>query len=600
MNMRIPEQEVKAVLDRADIADVISRYLPLEKKGKEYVAVCPFHDDHDPSMRISPDKQIYKCFACGAGGNALTFVQKYEKISFTDAVVKVASFIHYPLHIENQPEKAKEQTDPKKPLYEVLDLFTSYCRYELSSKDGIQAREYLASRKFAREILEEFEIGYAPQRNMVTAYLQARIKDIRKMEQTGLVQIGTENLLPVFDERITIPIHDAHGKPVGYTARILPGNGRSSKYINTTQTPLYDKGKLVFNYHRASRYCRQAGRVILCEGAMDVIGLAKAGIKEGIANLGTACTPEQLQLIARLQVPVVVFYDQDAAGQKAAWNFGQKAMAAGIRFSVVRQSEAKDPDDIFIEKGAKALADAVNSTVSFAEFAYDYLQSVYILKNYEDKKAYARQMEQIIYTVLEPWEQQPFFERLKALTGFTFEVKKPARIQNSRPGKTGSQRNGSRYSASSLPPVLPAFKGRIQAEKAVLWVMIANESFIAQYSQEVGFFSDSTCSKLYLYIKNAYKNSREIDPVALEASIEEEEVRHLLVELAEWPDYTEVMDSLYEDSIMKIKLDTISSRIGQINLQIAAAQQPEDKIKLVNEKLELLKRQKGLYSRKVV
>lgn len=597
--MRIPEQEVKAVLDKADIADIISRYLPLEKKGKEFVAVCPFHDDHSPSMTISPDKQIFKCFSCGAGGNALTFVQKYEKISFTDAVAKVASYIHYPLHIENQAlQAAKAAADPNKALYETLDLFTAYCRYELSSKDGQQARSYLDSRKFSKEILEEFQIGFAPARNMVAAYLQARIKNVQNMERTGLVQIGTSELVPVFHERITIPIHDAHGHPVGYTARILPGSPSKAKYINTTQTPLYNKGRLVFNYHRASQYCRQAGRVILCEGAMDVIGLAKAGIKEAIANLGTACTPEQLQLISRLQVPVVVFYDQDGAGQKAAWNFGCKAMEAGIRFSVVRQNDAKDPDDIFIEKGAKELEKAVASTVSFAEFAYDYLQSVYNLKNYEDKKAYARQMEQIVYTVLEPYEQQPVLDRLKALTGFTFEAAKPKAAYNNR--------KKSRLHATERPvspPALPAEKGRIQAEKAVLWIMLANEEFIQVFDQEFGFFSDPVCSRLHLYIKSAYKSDRQIDAEALANAIEEEDVRDLLVELSEWPDYSESIETLYADSTSKIKSDALNAQLYDVNTRIAATQNFEEKMKLIRKKNELMQQRRLLNSqntRKVV
>lgn len=584
--MRIPENDIRAIREQADIADVIARYLPLEKKGKDYVAVCPFHDDHDPSMRVSTDKQIYKCFVCGAGGNVFTFIQNYEKVPFVSAVQKVADLIHYPLHLQQQPAVA----DPRKDLWKTLDLFTSYCRYELSSKDGEAARQYLERRKFSKEILDRFEIGYAPDRNMVKDYLQARIPSVRDLEQTGLIRIGTDTMRPYFFERIVIPIHDAQGHPVGYTARMLPGSGQSAKYINTTETPLYQKGKLIFNYHRAADAARKSGRLILCEGAMDVIGLAKAGIYEGIACLGTAITPDQLQLIGRLRVPVTVFYDQDAAGQKAAWNFGQKALKAGIPFSIVAQSSAKDPDDIFIEQGAEGVTNALASTVSFAQFAIEYLQREYNLKNYEDKKAYAALMESIIRQSLDSFEQPAMLERLAQITGFRFgssqtnRKKAPAKKKETAPAVQAE--------------ILPADHGRIQAEKAILWAMLVQEEYIPRFLSDLGFLSDETCRKLGVYIQNCYQTDREVDPVALLSEIEEDDVRALLVELSEWPDFTDAADSLYSDSVCKIQRDLLGAEIEKITEQIRTSSDLTEKVNLMKRKQALVAQRQSLLARK--
>ncbi len=587
--MRIPEADVQAIKEKADIVEIISQYLPLEKQGKEYVGVCPFHDDHSPSMRVSPDKQIFKCFACGAGGDAIGFVSKYEKISFVDAVAKVAAKIHYPLQIK---QAAPAAPNPNKPLYDALDLFTAYGRYELASKDGQAARNYLVSRKFNKQILDTFQIGYAPSFNMVSEYLQARFPDPTTLEKVGLIQVGTDRIVPCFHDRILIPIHDAQGNPVGYTARIVPPSTNGAKYVNTSNSVLYQKSNLIFNYHRAAKTAHKAGRVILCEGAMDVLGLAKAGIPEGIANLGTACTDEQLNLIARLRVPVVVFYDQDAAGQKAAYKFGRKAMAAGIRFSIVSQKEAKDPDDIFIQKGAEAVHQAVDNTVSFAQFCLDYLQTEYNLDNYEDKKQYAREMEGIIRASLEQFEQPVLFSKLQELTGFSFEA-------NPAPRRSYSSKKSQMRPAVPLQ-TLPASQGRLQAEKAVLWSMLNDENYIRQYQNEVGVFANEDCQKLALYIQSAYQNHRQIDPVELFSIIEEESVRGLLAELAEWPDYSESTHGLFSESVVKIKHEFISHQIDELNRKMKTVQNMSDMKTLMNQKRELIARRNSLKSRKVV
>lgn len=587
--MRIPEADVQAIKEKADIVEIISQYLPLEKQGKEYVGVCPFHDDHSPSMRVSPDKQIFKCFACGAGGDAIGFVSKYEKISFVDAVAKVAARIHYPLQIE---QAAPAAPDTNKPLYDALDLFTAYGRYELASKDGQAARNYLVSRKFNKQILDTFQIGYAPSFNMVSEYLQARFPDPAPLEKVGLIQVGKDRIVPCFHDRILIPIHDAKGNPVGYTARIVPPGNSGAKYVNTSNSVLYQKSNLIFNYHRAARTAHKAGRVILCEGAMDVLGLAKAGISEGIANLGTACTDEQLNLIARLRVPVVVFYDQDAAGQKAAYKFGRKAMAAGIRFSIVSQKEAKDPDDIFIQKGAEAVHQAVDNTISFAQFCLEYLQTEYNLDNYEDKKQYAREMEGIIRASLEQFEQPVLFSKLQQLTGFSFEA-------NPSPRRSYSSKKSQMRPAIPLQ-TLPAAQGRLQAEKAVLWSMLNDENYIRQYQNEVGVFANEDCQKLALYIQSAYQNHRQIDPVELFSIIEEESVRGLLAELAEWPDYSESTHGLFSESVVKIKYEFISHQIDELNRKMKTVQNMSDMKTLMNQKRELIARRNSLKSRKVV
>ena len=614
--MQIPEQDYRNILEQTDIVSLIQHYVPLKKKGKEFVGVCPFHDDHSPSMHVSPDKQIYKCFSCGAGGNSIKFLSEIEKIPYQEAVLKAAQMIHYPLQIE--PVKAAVPADPNKDLYETLRLFTLYCSYELFSQDGTAALNYLQQRKFSRDIIDTFEIGYAPGFAMVRDYLENRIGNRLNLEKTGLVRIGTEQLQPSFANRIMIPIHDPNGHPVGYTARLLPG-AQGPKYLNTSGTLLYQKSSLIFNFHRAKKAARKAGRLILVEGAMDVLGLAKAGLMEGVAMLGTSLSNEQLSLIASLQVPVTVFYDQDDAGKHAAWVFAQKAREFHIPFSIVTSAPRKDPDEVFIAYGRDGVLEAVRNTSSFSAFAFEYLQTKYNLNNYEDKKQYAKDMESIIRSTLEPFEQSAAFEQLKSLTGFSFEAtgaqppvqERPYRSNRKnwkkkqpytgRSGNRGWKQNSSYdeslYSQSEDVPLSPADNGRVQAEKSVLWAMLFHEEFLRRFQQEVGFFSDPACSRLSLYILHAYKNSEQIDPAILFEQVEEPDVRALLAELSEWPDYSDILPDFFDDAVRKIQISMLSQKIEIATLAMSQAADIKEKTALGMQKAKLVAERKKLERR---
>lgn len=595
--MRIPEQDIQNIRDRIDIVDVIGKVVPLEKHGKEYRGICPFHDDHSPSMNVSPDKQIYKCYACGAGGNVFTFLQNYDHISFLEAVRKAATIIHYPLP-ETGPSKERP-ADPRAPLYQTLDQFTAYCQYELSSSDGQAAMAYLKSRKFDEGTIARFQIGYAPDRDMEMRYLNAKFKDLTLCERTGLIQSAQNRAHPVFADRIVIPIHDPKGHPVGYTARILPGSAQQAKYINTTQTELYEKGRQIFNYHRAVKAARKSGRLILCEGAMDVLGLAKAGLDEGIANLGTACTKEQMALIAQANVPVVVFYDQDGAGQKAAWNFGEKAMRAGLRFSIVKQTIGKDPDEVFIAKGKEGVLQAVSSTISFAEFAIDYLQSQYDLKNYEDKKTYARTVESLIRNTLDAYEQPALLKRLESLTGFSFDnMGGEQPIQTPRRENWPKKKGRHPRNQARTMPIPPAMKGIQQAEKAVCWAMMFSEDYQHRFMAENVFLQDPVCSRLAGYLNLAYKTSSELDIVALQSEIQEPEVRDLLIELSEWPDYSDIASSIFEDAVRKMQKEILNHENQRLSEDLSSSDDHAKMLELLEKKRQLIIAQRRLKERK--
>ena len=202
----ISEDDIKAIRQQADIVDVMSRYITLEKKGKDYKAICPFHDDHDPSLSISTDKQIFKCFVCGTGGNVFTFVQKIENISFLEAVCKVAELIHYPLHMDTSQFQPK--VDQNQPLYDCIQSYIRFLTYELQSENGESVKRYLSQRKINEDIIKRFEIGYAPESSRSVKYLKAKGFNEQILTDTGLIRTHDLDSYAVFDNRLMIPIHD--------------------------------------------------------------------------------------------------------------------------------------------------------------------------------------------------------------------------------------------------------------------------------------------------------------------------------------------------------------------------------------------------------
>ena len=584
----ISEDDIKAIRQQADIVDVMSRYITLEKQGKNYKAICPFHDDHDPSLSISTDKQIFKCFVCGTGGNVFTFVQKIENISFLEAVCKVAELIHYPLHMDKSQFQPK--VDQNQPLYDCIQSYIRFLTFELESENGESVKRYLSQRKINEDIIKRFEIGYAPESSRSVKYLKAKGFNEQILTDTGLIRTHDLNTYAVFDNRLMIPIHDENGNPVGFTARRLNEDKDVAKYINTSETKIYHKGNLIFNYHRAKEFAKKNKRCILVEGAMDVIAFEKADIHESIACLGTACTKEQMALLKRLNVPLVVCYDGDKAGKAATYKFGKLAVDYGLNFSIVKNTTGKDPDEIFNELGKDELYLSVHKTVSFVEFLLDYLPNQYDLDNYEDKKKFTSEMQSFIERTCTDFEKADYYSRIKDLTGFDLSHQN----QNIPVSKKES-----RSKPAVVRNIEPLKNGRTLAEHGVLWMILNSKVAADQFKDQIGFFQDPVCEELSLYCYDMYRNMDHIDFDVLMSYIEKEDVRNLLVSLMENPFHVDgYNEDFFNDSLMKIKECTLQAQIDNLNDQIKNVQDPMLKISLASKKQELIIQRNEILHRK--
>ncbi len=383
----IKDEEINAIREQADIVDIISDYLKLTKKGKNYVAVCPFHDDHSPSLVVSKERQMFNCFTCRTGGNVFTFIMKYENVEFLEALQIVANKIGYKLNatnLENYENKNKKE-------YEIMEFAKKYYLNNIFTDLGTSARKYLEDRGINNDIIREFNIGLATKfkDELYKLFTKKNISnDI--LDSLGLIYINNTDVMDFFNNRIIIPIEDLKGNVVGFSGRIFNGEKESAKYINTKETVIFKKGQILFNYHNAKNAIRDEKYVIIVEGNMDAIKLSSSGIKNVIALMGVALSKEQTEILKKLKVPVILMLDNDSAGLNATLKNGEILKKADIDVKVVRLTGEKDPDEYIRANGIEALKDNIKHAINFVDFKLEYLKNDKNLNNVDDLVSYVK------------------------------------------------------------------------------------------------------------------------------------------------------------------------------------------------------------------
>ena len=388
---RLEESKINEIRNAADIVSVISDYIPLKMQGKNYFGVCPFHDDHSPSMSVSKEKQLFKCFVCNKGGNVFTFVKDYENIRYIEAVKRVADKVGIPLQIDSY----KKEDNKYKLEFEIMEFATKIMQNNLNSSEGNNAREYLNNRNITDSVIKDFRIGLTLPNNHYLYDALSKKYDVKKLEELGLINIDGLSGYDKFVNRIMIPITNLNGEVVGYTGRIYNGED-AAKYINTKETIIYKKGNILFNYHNAKNYIRDEKCVILVEGNMDAIRLHSSGIRNVLALMGTAITKEQIQIIKKLRVPVVLVLDSDDAGELATINVGEYLTNENIIVKVVRLNGAKDPDEYIVKNGVDAFRETVKYSVNYFDYRMNTLKNDKNLNNTEELVNYLKQVARML------------------------------------------------------------------------------------------------------------------------------------------------------------------------------------------------------------
>lgn len=385
----ISNEEINEIRSRANIVDIISGYLQVSSKGKNFVALCPFHNDHSPSLIISPEKQIFNCFTCRTGGNVFSFVMKYENVSFAEAVSIVAKKVGF--NLKNDVFVKSENKYSKD--YEIYEYAMKYYLNNINTTDGSKAREYLLKRGINETIIKEFKLGYSGS-SKDTFYKLATNKgwDTETLNKLGLINKVNENVYDTFINRVVIPIENLKGEVVGFTGRIFNGEDNTAKYLNTKETEIFKKSSLLFNYHNAKNYIRDRKSVIVVEGNMDAIKMSAKGFKNVVALMGVALSNEQIDILKRLKVPVILMLDNDNAGEEATIKNGESLINSGVDTKVVRLSGAKDPDEYLEKFGIDAMQNNIDKAIKYIDFKIECLKKDKDLSNMEDLITYVKEV----------------------------------------------------------------------------------------------------------------------------------------------------------------------------------------------------------------
>ena len=367
----IDEQSIQTLKQRLDIIDVVGHYMELKKSGSAYKCLCPFHDDSSPSLHVSPSKQIYHCFACGAGGDSIKFVMEYEKLTYPEAIEKLASLYNFSLSYTDKGGQKREQ----KKVLEALNLYYQQC---LDSNQ--EALKYIKGRGIYDSSIEKFGLGYAPSSGQSLHFLQGRGFTINDAKEVGAADIG-QNGRPYarFIERITFPIHSPSGKIVGFGGRTI--SGHVAKYVNSPQSKVFNKSYILYGYHLAKEHVHQENRLIVTEGYLDVIMLHQAGFHTAVATLGTALTSEHLPLITRGNPKVILAYDGDEAGINAALKASKLLANHNIGGGVVIFKDGDDPADMVAKGESANLVKMFDNSQPFVEFCLEHLIKSHDLKD---------------------------------------------------------------------------------------------------------------------------------------------------------------------------------------------------------------------------
>lgn len=348
------------IREKIDIVDLIGEYVPLVQKGRNFFGVCPFHNDTNPSMSVSREKQIYKCFSCGASGNIFTFIRDYEHVDMKDVLNILAPRAGVVLENTNIERKVTKYDK----YYEIYNLANKFYQNNINTKDGLVAKEYLKSRQITDEVIKEFEIGLSlDSMDTLTKLLIKKGYDVLTLDKIGL----SSNNHDLFINRIMVPIQDMNGKTVAFSGRVY--NKKSDhKYVNTKETDVFKKGTILYNYHRSKEIARRSKYVIVMEGYMDVFRAASVGIKNVVAIMGTALTNEQTSLLKKLSSNVYLCLDGDNPGQKAMLSIGEQLENNGLNVKIIGLTNNEDPDTYILKYGKEKFEELIENAISFSDF----------------------------------------------------------------------------------------------------------------------------------------------------------------------------------------------------------------------------------------
>ena len=458
-----PDEVIEEVRSSNNIVDIIGGYVRLQKKGSSYFGLCPFHNEKSPSFSVSPNKQMYYCFGCGAGGNVFTFIMEYENQTFPEAVKILADRAGIALPEAELTEEQKRERNKRQLLLEINKTAANYFYYQLNGDQGQQAREYLENRRLSKETQIHFGLGYASKySNDLYLYLKKKGYQDQILKETGLLTYDEKRgAHDKFWNRVMFPIMDVNNRVIGFGGRVM-GDG-TPKYLNSPETMLFDKSRNLYglNYARTSR----KPYMIICEGYMDVIAMHQAGFTNAVASLGTAFTAQHSVLLKRYTQEVRLAYDSDGAGQKAALRAIPILKSAGINVRVIHMDPYKDPDEFIKNLGTEAFQERIDAAESSFMFEISVLEKNYKQSDPEGRASFMKAMARRLLEFPQELERNIYIDAIAGRYGIASEELK--RMVNSFGASMSREQVEAAIYQQQEREEMPA-KKRVEKEDSVL------------------------------------------------------------------------------------------------------------------------------------
>lgn len=587
MAQRIPEELIEQVRSQSDIVDVISGYMQLTKRGRNYFGLCPFHGEQTPSFSVNSDKQIFHCFGCGAGGNAITFMMDIENLSFQEAVSKLGDQVGVQVEVSNTGQHER-QTTPVSPeeerMREAHILAAEYFQnLLLNTEQGEEGLNYLEGRGFTRDMIETYGIGWSlPNWDALTTLLQHKGFTLDEMEQCGLI-IKREDGSGYFDRfrsRVMFPIRDDVGKIIAFSGRVINQEGENAKYMNSPESPIFHKSQVLYNLDQARPIVRKERKLIIFEGFMDVLAAKNAGVHNGVATMGTSLTPQHIQKIRRITNQIIVCYDGDNAGWEAAKRAADMLTAENLTVEVAVLPAGLDPDDYIRSNGAENFREKIIAEpMSFVSYMMMYAKRNKNFQYPNDVQQYADEALSYLTTGISPIEKELYLKQISEDTQVSLEtLQGQLRLKETQSSDRANATPQKHFNEpKQLQQATPkkSYTAIDRAERLLLSHMLHSYDVVESMNLEAPFVREDYIA-IFVHLMGFYETHDKPDYQRFAEVVEDRELRKIVMEAAmadRDPDHT---DEEIADCLKQVKKYKIQQQIADKKHAVQQAEQLRD------------------------
>ncbi|TRM12729.1 DNA primase [Lentibacillus cibarius] len=595
---QVTEEAIEQVRTANDIVDVIGEYMQLKKQGRNYFGLCPFHGEKTPSFSVTQEKQIFHCFGCGKGGNVITFIMEMEGYTFHEALEFLAdkSGIELPATVSQKHSSISPENEQILSASEwVAKLYHHLLRY---TKDGKKGYQYFKNRGIADETIDIFQLGFAPEaKDFTAAFLNKKGFHQQILVKSGLLSQHEDNSVSDrFRGRVIFPIRNHLGKPIAFGGRALAD--QEPKYLNSPENELFRKGRILYNFDLAKKYIRKQNEAVLFEGYMDVISAYQAGVKNGVATLGTSLTDTQAKLLKRYVDTVTLCYDADEAGNEATYKAARILQKAGCNVKIANLRENMDPDNFINEFGGNAFHnEVIKSSLTFTSFYMRYLKKNYNLTLEGDRINYIEKVLEHLATIDSSVEREYYLKELSSNYEISMEsLTQQMQVHRQKMGSVRDKQNKNSYTNKrpefrQQKKLLPAFHN---AERRLLAYMLQDPSITDKVQEEIGAsFNIEEHKIIATHLYAFYEEYNEANVSKFVEMLKDDYLKKLVTEIAMLSEHDQITDHEINDYIRMIRAEhNNKENIQSLKEEQKLAEQQNNPIKAAEIAMRIIELQK--------